>query len=133
MTKSKTKQDFRSDLAKAKNHGSAKHGSSHWMAQRVTAVALIPLFVWFIYSVVHLVGASHGEFTTWLAHPINAIITILFVISTFYHAVLGAQVITEDYIHGECFKTIKIVGQKLFFFAFGIACIFSILKIAFGG
>ena len=133
MTKSKTKQDFSSDLAKDKNNGRAKHGSGHWMAQRVTAVALIPLFIWFIYSVLPSVGASHGECTTWLAQPINAIITILFVISTFYHAVLGAQVITEDYIHGECFKTIKIVGQKLFFFAFGIACIFSILKIAFGG
>lgn len=128
-----TKKDFRSDLAKAKNHGSAKHGSGHWMAQRVTAVAMIPLFIWFIYSVVGLVGSSHGEFTTWLAQPFNAIVMILFVIATFYHAVLGAQVVTEDYVHCECLKTIKLIAQKLIFFALGVACIFSILKIAFGG
>ncbi|MGB1077123.1 MAG: succinate dehydrogenase, hydrophobic membrane anchor protein [Bdellovibrionales bacterium] len=131
-TKNST-QDYRSALKKAKNHGSAKHGSGHWMAQRVTAIALIPLTVWFVYSVIRLAGSSHADFVMWLQHPFNAIAMILFVIASFYHGVLGSQVVVEDYIHTEWFKTLKLIANKLFFFALGTACIFSILKIAFGG
>ncbi len=125
-----TQQDFRSDLAKAKNLGSAGHGSGHWLAQRITAVVLIPLIIWIIYSIVNMLGADYEQFTAWLSQPINAVLMILFVIASFYHAVLGSQVIIEDYISNEGFRVSKIIGQKLFFTAAGIACVFSILKIA---
>lgn len=121
---------MKAPLARARGLGSAGHGSDHWMKQRITAIANIPLVIWFVFSVVSLRGASHAEFTGWLAEPVNAVLAILFIVSTFYHAKLGAQVVTEDYIHHEGFKFVKLIGQKLFFFALGVACIFSILKIA---
>ena len=121
---------IKTPLARARGLGSAGHGSDHWMKQRITAIANIPLVLWLVFSIVSLKGASHAEFTSWLGEPINAILMILFVVSTFYHAVLGSQVIVEDYIHSEWFKTLKLIGNKLFFFALGVACIFSILKIA---
>lgn len=122
---------IKSPLAKARGLGSAG-GTDHWMAQRLTAIANIPLIIWFVWSIISQKGATHEEFTTWLAHPVNAILMILLVISAFYHAYLGARVITEDYIHCEAFKMVKLIGQKLFFLAAAVACIFSILKIAFG-
>lgn len=121
---------IKTPIARARGLGSAKEGSNHWMAQRITAIANIPLVIWLVYSVVALRGASHAEFTSWLAHPLNAILMILFIISVFYHAKLGARVVTEDYVHHEGLKFVKLIGQKLFFVGLGVACIFSILKIA---
>lgn len=121
---------FDSEMSRAKGHGSAHEGTHHWMHQRLTAIANLPLVIWLIWSVASLNGATHAEFTAWLAQPWNAVLMILLIISVFYHAVLGAQVIIEDYIHCGWFKMLKLIGNKLFFFALGIACIFSILKIA---
>ncbi len=123
-------EGMKSPLARARGLGSAHEGADHWMKQRITAIANIPLVIWFVFSVVSIRGASHAEFTEWLAHPVNAILAILLIISTFYHAVLGSQVVVEDYIHSEWFKVVKLIGTKLFFFALAVACIFSILKIA---
>lgn len=119
-----------SPLARARGYGAAHEGTTHWLHQRVTAIALIPLVIWLVYSILKLQGADYLTFTTWLSSPLNAILMILFVLATFYHAVLGSQVIVEDYIHAEWFKITKIIGTKLFFTAATIACIFSILKIA---
>ena len=120
-------------LKKVKGLGSAHEGADHWMMQKITAIANIPLILWLIWSIISLNGASYDEFTSWLAQPVNAILMILLIISVMYHAKLGTQVITEDYISNEGFKMFKLIGQKLFFFAIGVACIFSVLKIAFGG
>ena len=109
------------------------HGSGHWLAQRVTALMLIPLFVWFIYALIHLIGASHAEFVAWLSQPVQAVIFSLFIIVSFYHAVIGAQVVVEDYVSNICFRKLKIVGQKLFYLIAGLACLCSIYQIAFAG
>ena len=124
------KTDKKSDMARATGLGSAGDGTHHWMAQRVSAIALVPLVFWALWSVVNLVGADHAAFTEWLSAPINAILMILFIVTTFYHAVLGNQVVIEDYVHCECLKIAKLIGQKLFFAALGVACVFSILQIA---
>ncbi len=129
--KDKYKDDFAAPLKTAKNLGSAHEGVHHWMLQKITALANIPLVLWLIWSIVSLQGASYMMFTTWLALPINAILMVLLVVSVLYHAVLGAQVIVEDYISNKAFRMFKLIGQKLFFFAMGVACIFSVLKIAF--
>ena len=121
---------LKSPLARARGLGSAKEGTEHWMGQRITAIAALPLMIWFVYSVISLIGAMHAEFTSWLAEPLNAILSILLIITVCYHAKLGSQVVTEDYIHNEGFKFVKLIGQKLFFFGLAVACIFSILKIA---
>lgn len=130
MSVSKTK--IQSPLAKARGAGSAHNGVDHWIHQRITAVANIPLMLWLVWSVVNMQGWTYDAFTAWLAMPVNAILMILAVISVFYHAALGVQVIVEDYVHFEPCKIMKLVALRLFFFAAGVACIFSVLKIAFG-
>lgn len=125
-------KSIQSPLGKAKGLGSAHSGTHHWMMQRVTAIANLPLIFWAVYSVFKLQGASYTEFTTYLSSPVNAVLAVLFVLSTFYHAVLGNQVIVEDYISCKCLRIAKLIGMKLFFIALAVATIFSILKIAFG-
>lgn len=127
------KDGIKTPLARAKGLGASGHAVGHWMNQRVSAVANIPLTIWFVLSFVSLRGADHDAFTGWLSEPVNTVLAILFIISVFYHAVLGFQVITEDYIHKEWYKIAKLIGQKLFFFALGVAAIVSILKISFAG
>jgi succinate dehydrogenase / fumarate reductase membrane anchor subunit len=121
---------FANSLTNARGLGAGRHAVSHWKLQRITAIANLPLVIWLILSLLHLKGASHDVFITWLAHPIHAILMILFVLSAFLHASLGAQVVIEDYVHCKFMLIAKLVGQKLFFIALAVACLFSILKIA---
>lgn len=127
---SKAEQDFVAPLAKARGLGSAHHGVQHWMHQRITALALIPLTIWLVYSVVSLSGVSHGEFITWMRQPVNALLMVFFIIAGFYHAALGMQVIIEDYVHCKCAKLASLIGLNLFFLGGAIACLYAILKIA---
>ncbi|MCC7304841.1 MAG: succinate dehydrogenase, hydrophobic membrane anchor protein [Alphaproteobacteria bacterium] len=130
----KSKNDkIEAPLKKARGLGGAHEGAHHWMDQRVTAIANIPLMLWFVYSIVNLKGADYVTFTEWVATPLNAVLLILLVISTFYHARLGTQVIVEDYVHGKAMKTAKLILLRFYFIAAGVACIFSILKVAFAG
>lgn len=122
-----------SPLARARGLGPAHEGVHHWLHQRVTAISNFFLMGWLIWSVARMPGWSHAEFTAWLSMPANSVLMILAVISVFYHAALGLQVIIEDYVHNEACKMVKLIGMKLFFFAVAVACIFSVLKISFGG
>ncbi|MCB9963386.1 MAG: succinate dehydrogenase, hydrophobic membrane anchor protein [Rhodospirillales bacterium] len=117
--------------ARVSGLGSAKSGVHHWMMQRVSAIAAVPLVIWIIWAICRYDFTSYMVFKGWVAEPVNAILLILLVISVFYHAVLGAQVVVEDYISREGLKFVKLISQRLFFFALGVACIFSILKLAF--
>jgi succinate dehydrogenase / fumarate reductase membrane anchor subunit len=124
---------FRSPLGKVRGLGSAKDGTRHWWMQRVTALALIPLAVWFVASVVALVGKDHMAFTAWVKNPINATLLVLLVAATFHHAQLGVQVVIEDYVHREGAKVVSILLVKgLAALLAGIG-IFSVLRIAFSG
>lgn len=133
MPKTKAKDMMNTPLKNAKGLGSAHHGVEHWMGQKITAIANLPLILWFICSMVSLYskGASYELFTGWVGQPLNTILLVALFVSVFYHAKLGAQVIVEDYISCECFKTFKLIGQKLFFALMTIAAIVSVLKIAF--
>lgn len=126
------KDRLKSPLAKARGHGSAHHGAEHWLHQKITALANIPLILWLVWSIVKMKGATYAQFTAWLAAPLNAVLMILLIISVLYHARLGTQVVVEDYISNPCLRTAKLIGIRLFFFAIGVACLFSVLKIAFG-
>ena len=121
---------IKSPLGTARGLGSAGVGVDNWIRLRVTAIANIVLAVWFVWFVRQSVGLAHEEFIALLAQPINAIAMILLVIGVFFHASLGCREIVEDYVHHEGFKIFKLVGMYLFFFATGLACIFSVLKIA---
>ena len=121
---------MRTDLGRVRGLGTAKEGVHHWWMQRLTAIALIPLTLWFIISIATLNSASYAETVNWLSIPLVSIFMILLVSATLYHALLGVQVVVEDYIHQEGFKFLLLIGLKFLFLVLGVAAIFSLLKIA---
>jgi succinate dehydrogenase / fumarate reductase membrane anchor subunit len=122
---------LRSPLGRALGLGSAKEGVDHWWMQRLTALALIPLSLWFVASALALVGADYDTFLDWLSAPLVAIAMILLIAATFYHMALGVQVVIEDYVHTEGVKIAAVVALKLACFALATAAVFAVLKIAF--
>ncbi len=122
----------RSPLARARGLGAAGEGAAHWWAQRLTAVALVPLLLWFAASVCAMTGAGHQEVRAWIADPVVAILLILMTVAGFHHAQLGVQVVIEDYVHAEWLKIASIVMAKFAAFALGVAAVFSVARIAFG-
>ena len=124
---------LRTPLARAKGLGSAKEGVSHWWGQRVTAIALVPLALWFAVSIVGLVGTDYLTVTAWLQQPVQAALMILFLLTTFYHAQLGIQVVVEDYVHVEGAKTGLVLGLKFLLAFLAAVAVLSVLRVAVGG
>ena len=124
---------LQSNLSRVRGLGSAKNGTHHWWMQRVTAVALVPLALWFAVALIKLTGASYADAIAWIQSPFNAIMMLLLIIATFHHMQLGLQVVIEDYVHHEGAKITLMMVQKLASFALAIAAGFAVLKIAFGG
>lgn len=124
------KGGFKSPLARARGLGSAKSGSKTWMAERVSSVAMVFLGIWFMWAVIAHHDMAYTEAMLWLSKPINAVLMILFILVSFYHAVLGVQVVIEDYIHTEWFKMIKLISVRLVYAALAVAAVFSVLQIA---
>lgn len=122
---------LKTPLGAARGLGSAKSGTHHWIVQRITAIALVPLTIWFVFAAIGLAGGGYAEAQAWLAAPINAVLMILLTIATFHHMQLGLQVVIEDYIHAEGAKIAALLAVKLGAFALGAAAVFSILKVAF--
>lgn len=125
-------KSLRTPIGRARGLGSAKEGVHHWWMQRLSAVALIPLTLWFVASIVAMAGADHAAFAAWISNPIVAILMILLVTATFYHAQLGMQVVYEDYIHTHLLKIAADVGTKLAATILALGAVFAILKIALG-
>lgn len=121
---------LRSPLGKVRGLGSAKNGTHHWWMQKVTAVALIPLTVWFVSSVVQMTQADYGAVVKWMSSPVVAVLMMLFIITGIYHLKLGLQVIIEDYIHSEGQKVALQMFVTFGCVLIGMLAIFSILKIA---
>ncbi len=122
-----------SALAQARGLGSAKAGLEHWKAQRLTAIAMIPLMLWFVSSLISLSGAGHAEVVAWFAAPFNAIGSVLLLGTMFYHANLGLQVVVEDYVQHEGAKITLLIAIRFFALVLGAATIFAVLKMAFAG
>jgi len=126
-------QSRRSVLSRVRYLGSAHDGTHHFWIQRLTAIALIPLTIWFVISVIMLASAPYEEMTAWLAQPVPAILMVLLIVATFHHAQLGLQVVIEDYIHQQGLRVASLVLVKLGAAALGFAAVFAVFKIAFGG
>lgn len=124
---------LRSPLGRARNYGAAGSGVGHWMHQRLTAISNFLLIIWLVWSMARMPGWDYATVTAWLSTPVNAILMVLAILSVFYHAVLGTQVITEDYTHNEGAKIAGLAALRLVFIGAGVACIFSVLRIAFAG
>ena len=124
--------NLRSPLSEVRGLGSAKDGVGHWWAQRVTAVALVPLLVWFVASVCAMTASDFVAVREWVAAPLVSILLVLLSIATFYHAHLGLKVVIEDYIHNRWLKISGIALVKFAAIALAVTTIFSIVKIALG-
>jgi succinate dehydrogenase / fumarate reductase membrane anchor subunit len=123
---------LRSPLSRAKGLGSAKQGTHHWIWQRLTAIALVPLSLWFVFSVIAQSGASYEEVIAWVETPLVAILLAVFLATLFHHSQLGLQVVIEDYIHSEWKKISLLVLVKFAHVLMAAAGIFAVLKIALG-
>jgi succinate dehydrogenase / fumarate reductase, membrane anchor subunit len=121
---------MRSPLGRAIGLGSAKEGVEHWWLQRITAVALVPLSLWFVIAIIRLVGADSDGVRDWVGNPLPAIMLVLLLIATFYHAALGLEVVIEDYVHAELTKLGLVVIVRLGCFALAVAGMFAVLSMA---
>ena len=125
--------DLRTPLSRARGLGSAKEGVHHFWAQRITAVALIPLVVWFAISLIMMSGADYGVVRAWIGSPVVMVLLTLTIVIGLHHGQLGMQVVIEDYVHNDGMKLALIVLMRFIAVFFGLAAIVAILRIGFGG
>ena len=124
---------YRTPLSRARGLGSAKHGAGHWVSERVSSIALVPLTVWAAYGVIKLAAGDYGAAVAWVSDPLNATLLVLTLAISFWHMQAGLRVVVEDYIHKALSKSALLI---LNLFVCGLAAalaIFSILKVAFMG
>jgi succinate dehydrogenase / fumarate reductase membrane anchor subunit len=121
---------IRTPLAHVRGLGAAKDGTHHWWLRRVTSIALVPLVLWFVIS---LLGVSHADYETfqhWLSNPFRAGLMVALLAVLFYHASLGMQVIYEDYVRPEGAKVIAVLATQFVLFLLGAISVVAVLKIA---
>ena len=123
---------LRSPLGKVLGAGSAKEGVHHWWLQRLTSIALVPLTIWFVVSLLSLPSFEHVTLVTWIAQSWTALLLILFILVATWHSQLGVRVVVEDYVHGGS-KTLTLVLITFIHAVVAAAGIFAVLKVAFGG
>ena len=124
---------MRSPLGRAIGLGSAKEGVDHWWLQRLTAIALVPLTLWFVAAVIGLAGAGWEEFVGWVSEPVSAVLLILLLVATFYHSALGLQVVIEDYVGNEAARLTLLIFVKLASVVLAALAVFAVLKLALAG
>ena len=124
---------YRTPRARVTGLGSAGQGTHHWWTQRITSVALVPLTILFVIPFAGALGGEHAEVLALYRNPFHAIVAVLFLGVAFHHLAQGIQVVIEDYVHAKCWRTALLLGNAMFCFAFGLAGIFAVLKIAFTG
>ena len=123
---------MQSYLSRARGLGAAGSGAlHHWMVERLTAVALVPLTIWFIYVVLHLVGAPQAAVHRFVGSPINTVLLLALVVMTFQHLQLGLKVVLEDYMNSETWRMAAILCVKAASVICGLLCAVSILRMAF--
>jgi len=121
---------MKTPIAKVRGLGSAGNGTHHWWMQKLTALALIPLTIWFVASIVQMTGADYRTVMTWMASPVSATLMLIFMITGLYHLKLGLQVVVEDYIHREGLKMALQITILFGCILLAVVSVFSILKVA---
>ncbi|MCB1598976.1 MAG: succinate dehydrogenase, hydrophobic membrane anchor protein [Lysobacterales bacterium] len=122
---------FRTPLKNVRGLGSAREGTGHWWGQRVTAIALAPLSLWFVWFAVAHSGADYSSLSTAVGQPINAVLLLAFVSSMFYHAYLGLQVVIEDYVHPRALEITLMVLIRFGAVLAVLAAAIAILRLVF--
>jgi len=124
------KVNLRTPLARVKGLGASGQGSHHWWVQRLTAIALVPLSLWFAFSIVGHIDDDYVTVLAWISSPGVAVMLLLFLGFMFFHAQLGLQVVIEDYVHNETVKMAALLAVKALALLAGVASIFAVLRIA---
>jgi succinate dehydrogenase / fumarate reductase membrane anchor subunit len=124
--------DLRNPIAHARGLGSAGEGASHWLAQRITAIALALLSPWLLWAALALAGGGYADARSFLAQPLNAALMATYVLCLFYHAQLGIQVVVEDYVHTRWLEILLQIATKFVCFLAAIASVLAIVRIALG-
>jgi len=120
---------MRSPLGRARGLGAARAGAAHWWAQRLTAIALVPLSLWFICAMIRMIGATRDDVVFWMAGPLPIVLMIVLVIATFHHLQLGLQVVIEDYMHSDVLRIGSTLLIKGISGLLALACIIAVLKL----
>ena len=124
---------YRTDHSRARGLGAAKHGDGHWIAERVSAIALIPLCVWIVFAAIRLARGDYSTAVNFIANPFNAVLLALLILTGFWHMHAGMRVIVEDYVHGHLGKFGLLILNLFICVLFGALALFAILKVAFTG
>lgn len=119
-------------LARVLGRGSAKEGVGHWWTQRLTSVALVPLTLWFVVSLIALPALDHATLVRWMSGGWTALLLVLLVLVTTWHSQLGVRVVVEDYVHAAGAKTLTLVLVTFAHVLVAAAATFAILRVAFG-
>jgi succinate dehydrogenase / fumarate reductase membrane anchor subunit len=124
---------LRSPLGRVLGLGSAKEGVHHWWVQRLTSIALVPLSIWFVVSLLSLPSLDHATVVAWMGASWTALLLILFVLVATWHSQLGVRVVVDDYVHGSGVRTLTLVVVTFLHALIAAAGVFAVLKVAFGG
>lgn len=124
---------FRTDISRARGYGAAGHGSGMWLTERLTSIALIPLGLWAVYSVLNLATVGYAGAVDWLRSPVNVVLLALTLAIIFHHMHLGMRVIVEDYIEHKGARFLWILLSAAVSLLGALLSIYSILKVALGG
>lgn len=123
----------RTSLSRVRGLGAAKSGTKHFIAQRVTAIANVPLTLFVLVSMVSLIGGDYADVVAFISRPMVTIGFLLAILSVTFHMRLGMQAVIEDYIHGEGMKVAALIANLFFTIVIGFICVFAVLKIALTG
>ena len=123
---------LRSPLGRVLGAGSAKQGTQHWWVQRLTSVALVPLSVWFLVSLLTLPSFGHATVVAWMAQSPTALLLILLVLIGTWHSQLGVRVVVEDYVHGAGARTVSLVALTFAHGLLAAAGVVAVLRVALG-
>jgi succinate dehydrogenase / fumarate reductase membrane anchor subunit len=123
---------MRTPLGRVLGLGSAKSGYGHWWGQRLSAVALTPLGLWFVVSVLGLTSTDYWAAAAWVGEPVNAILLILLLLTLLYHSNLGVQVVIEDYVHHRGAKVVALVLTRFSHALMAVAGVYSVVVLSIG-
>lgn len=128
-TKAPRIDTLRSQLKRARGLGSAHSGSGVWSAERVTAIALVPLTLWFIASVISLEGTTRAGLIVWLHAPVTLVLMLCLIVATFWHMGLGLRVVIDDYVHNDALRVAMLLFQRGVCVVATVFCIVATLRL----
>jgi succinate dehydrogenase / fumarate reductase membrane anchor subunit len=124
---------YRTPLARARGLGAAGHGVGHWISERLSSLALVPLVLWVISAGLQLAGVGYDGAAAWVRQPLNAVLLVLLLATSFQHMHAGVRVVVEDYIHKTTTKAVLLILNLFVCVLFGALAVFAVLKVALSG